>query len=712
MRTRTSVTLAGLSLAGALLTGCGMGNLAANSGSLQEPASAATSFQGKLMGGQQPITGATVALFAVGNSGYGSTATPLALSMTDSNGAFLFHTFTCPTAAPLYVLSISGNPQISNGNNNDNPAAELGAGGFTCDHLPSSVVVNEVSTVALAYTMGHYFSIGSSQISYGSIPCFYGTTTTDCTTATGNAPVTTADSFGGPAGTVHGAYSTGLYNADLYTIPAMVNVVTGYAQTAATANGVTTAVETRKINSLADVLANCVNSDPAAGGGTCGTLLSETSSTSPSYNSTNTLESAVFTALNPYANQQPLFLLIPADTPFAPTLTSKPNDWSIALSYSSPAFNLNVPTGAVSTIDIDTTGNVWFPSNGSQPGVGYFAPSTGTFSALLNTHTNGTAIISPTQVAIDQSGYVWANDAGSGNVLNVNGSNVNSVSVNNVGSAATGSTTSALTINRNGYVEVAVNVGGTGSSYQFDYITGNNAYLGAAPAGSGNTPPAGAFVDPIASLASAYASTGGGSVWTAGTTAALNPVGDQYNYDGSFAAHAFSTSNVAYAGQAVNIPGGANSDSFVALQAYEGNNPDGICQQLFTATCQPFILSGTTSTTLNGGAFGMALDGAGTLWASQSLSAGLVSLPVSGLMQATPKTTVQQFLHGASHGSTAVKPYGVAVDNSGNVWMSNDSGSTGTFTLTEVVGLAAPTVTPLSAQISGNSDLTATKPVF
>ena len=53
-------------------------------------------------------------------------------------------------------------------------------------------------------------------------------------------------------------------------------------------------------------------------------------------------------------------------------------------------------------------------------------------------------------------------------------------------------------------------------------------------------------------------------------------------------------------------------------------------------------------------------------------------------------------------------PYGIGVDATGNVWMSNAgcnvTGCTpGNFTLTEIVGAAAPTITPVSAQItSGN----------
>jgi hypothetical protein len=53
-------------------------------------------------------------------------------------------------------------------------------------------------------------------------------------------------------------------------------------------------------------------------------------------------------------------------------------------------------------------------------------------------------------------------------------------------------------------------------------------------------------------------------------------------------------------------------------------------------------------------------------------------------------------------------PYGVAIDQAGNVWTSNASCpanglacSATSFTLSELVGAAAPTITPLSMQLGG-----------
>jgi hypothetical protein len=83
-------------------------------------------------------------------------------------------------------------------------------------------------------------------------------------------------------------------------------------------------------------------------------------------------------------------------------LTSVPQDFSIGISYTTSNASLAVPTDAVSTLDIDASGDVWFPSNGpGQTGLVEFFPagSTGFYGPY-----NGTAMVNPTQVAIDNAG--------------------------------------------------------------------------------------------------------------------------------------------------------------------------------------------------------------------------------------------------------------------------------------------------------------------
>jgi hypothetical protein len=120
-------------------------------------------------GGQQPVSGSTLQLYAVGTTGDGSPATPL-LTQTvtsDANGNFtITGAYTCPSASTLvYVTATGGNPGLSSGTNN--AALALMAALGPCGSLgPSTFIsMNELTTVAavwaLAPFMSSYSSIGS-----------------------------------------------------------------------------------------------------------------------------------------------------------------------------------------------------------------------------------------------------------------------------------------------------------------------------------------------------------------------------------------------------------------------------------------------------------------------------------------------------------------------------------------------------------------------
>ncbi len=120
--------------------------------------------------------------------------------------------------------------------------------------------------------------------------------------------------------------------------------------------------------------------------------------------------------------------------------------------------------------------------------------------------------------------------------------------------------------------------------------------------------------------------------------------------------------------------------------------------------------------TIRHGLQGMALDGNNNLWVSESANGGVLQVPVANAANTTVVAT--EFLHDtAANGGgtpTATRPYGIGIDATGNVWMTNAGCTTtgctpGSFTLTEVVGAGVPTITPVSAQITGGS-LVGTRP--
>ncbi len=68
----------------------------------------------------------------------------------------------------------------------------------------------------------------------------------------------------------------------------------------------------------------------------------------------------------------------------------------------------------------------------------------------------------------------------------------------------------------------------------------------------------------------------------------------------------------------------------------------------------------------------------------------------------------QVYEHGGNNGGTMVVPGGIGIDNTGNVWISNVGCNTrnctpGAFVLSEVIGGAVPTITPISAQVVLNT---------
>src|SRR5580658_297993 len=228
---RTFRNVAAASFALLLLSGCsaipGVRSTSTQSSSVQGAA-----IQGKVHGGQQAIVGASVYLYAANNSGYGNASVSLLTSATgnpadgngnyyvttDSNGNFkITSDYICPSAyANTYYYAAGGNP--GTGANSAvvlvGPAPACTSSAFT--------VVNEVSTIATIYAFAGFISDPLHVSSSGS-PL--------AETARNNA-----------SGTLN----------DLYTLGTGVALATTPA-----GNGT---VPQAEINTLANILAACVNS--------------------------------------------------------------------------------------------------------------------------------------------------------------------------------------------------------------------------------------------------------------------------------------------------------------------------------------------------------------------------------------------------------------------------------------------------------------------
>lgn len=351
------------------MTGCEgrTSMIAPHSPTIAAPASA----HGRVMGGQQPITGASIYLYAAGAGGYGSAAASLLTSSTgnqddsgnwyvttDANGNFaITGDWSCPVSPSpsyLYLLALGGNPGGSSANPNLALLAALGP----CTGVNSStyVVVNELTTVASIWALSPFMTgmtnIGSSATNQ----------------------VGLGDAFA--------------------AANSVANIATGTASGPSLPVGASLPVA--KIDTLANILASCVNSTGGTAGDSspCGNLFLAT--TVNSVAPTNTVAAALNMAQQPGANVSALFAQQAAIPPFLPNLSTAPNDLTIAINYTGGGLN------APAAIATDQSGNVWVTNGGGD--------TVSWFDNLGNSKlgTSGTLIGGvPAGIAIDLSGNAW-----------------------------------------------------------------------------------------------------------------------------------------------------------------------------------------------------------------------------------------------------------------------------------------------------------------
>jgi hypothetical protein len=323
-----------------LLSGCNQ----AMPGALSEGGTA-LKLQGTVHGGQQPVSGSTVRLYAVGTTSDGGAATSLLSQavVSDANGNFgLTGLYTCPSAnALVYITATGGNPGLGAGANNAALAMMTALG--TCGSLtPSSyITINELTTVAAVFPLAPFMTSMS---------------------AVGASP---AD-----AASLAAAFNL----AQSYVDPG-----TGQVPGPMLTTGVTDPIA--NLNTLADIAAACINSagGASADGTQCGNLFLYTpalTGTAPA----DTVTALLNVAHNPTVNTGTLLALAPPSSPFQPQLASAPVDFTPALT--APG-SFTVSSAAVNFPDTEQTV---------------------ASAAMTVTLTNGTANAAPVAVPVVISG--------------------------------------------------------------------------------------------------------------------------------------------------------------------------------------------------------------------------------------------------------------------------------------------------------------------
>lgn len=574
-----------------LLTGCA--GLQPTS-PLQQPGAR---LHGQVFGGQQPITGAHIYLFAAATTGYGAASESLLTTgdgtdtlgtyeTTDANGNFdITGEYTCTLGDQVYILSTGGNPGLGSGETN--PSAYLAAALGTCPaagNLAGTVpriVMNEATTVAFAWALSA-FAVDSTHI--------------------GSAATT--------------ASQAGLANA-FQTASQLVNVgngipylqtgaVAGYAQSSGlSANGT---APYSKVASMANILSACVSSN---GKGVACTSLFNKARDSNNKVAGDTVGAAINIAHTPSDNVATLYALEPAGGPFQPTLTSEPNDWTLSIAYTAP--NSSTPTRAA----IDASGNVWIPNQGNNS-ITQLSPNGVVLSGT--TGFTGNSLSGPQALAINpHNGHIYVGNNAGGKVSDFTSTGTAStsyavtgthytVSFANTGVAYIGTANGVSQISATGAVSTSMsNVGPvyglltstTGAPWASDEDSNDIDTL------EGSTTPTLYTGDSLSGPAG-MAEDASGNIWIANTTGnSLSVISQSGTADTATAGHN---------GGGVTSPWNVAVDGLGSVYVANGN---GTISQFTSAGDALSPLTGYT-TPSTAAIYSVSVDASGNVWAPAS----------------------------------------------------------------------------------------------
>ncbi len=369
-----------------LLAGCTGGTPVTGTDTGSTPSASIT---GVVKGGPFPIQGAVVTLYATQSNGYSGAGLVLASTMSANDGTFSFDpsSFTCPAGQQAYIASVGGVV----GANTSNPNAILMTAIGPCSSLASGtyIWVDTPTTVAAGYALDNFISISGNTVNI-SAPANNNAVTGSCS---GTGSLMTCVAAGLPHAFLNAqtlvngvgtstALPTGAPNANPPQNPGTTDLI---ASLGTTANPYTlgNTIPVPVINSLANILEDCVNTSGGVSGDStnCGTLFLNTTpistySTSTSV-PTNTLQAVMNIARFPFNNAAAIYALAAANNFYQPALTATPADWALAIEYHSIVVNSVVsPLGDPFNVALDANDDVYVSGNsaGTAPSGGGAVP--------------------------------------------------------------------------------------------------------------------------------------------------------------------------------------------------------------------------------------------------------------------------------------------------------------------------------------------------
>jgi hypothetical protein len=612
-------------LAAALLSGCGAFQEAPVSATgttvTSTPTAPATTpgspIVGNVHGGLEPVVGAHIYLFAANPAGYGAPSISMLnptqpgvafdatgnYVLTDTNGFFhISGDYTCTAGQQVYLLALGGNPGLPAGE--VNPALALMAAFGACPEGQTDfastipyVSLNEVTTVAAVYALSGFMT-DATHVSSASTP---------------------------------GALQ-GVANA-FRTVTNLVDIATGVARIQNVGgNG---DVPQSEIDSLANLLVTCVNSDGTSG---CSPLFTN----APSLNGNppaDTISAALNIAHNPAANASALFTASLTSPVFQPTLAAAPADWSLALTFY--ADNMVAPYFPA----IDSIGNVWVPGYVNN-NLTEFDP-TGSILSGKNGFTGG-GLNLPYTIAIDSSDNPWV----------INFGPINASTVSKFSTAGVSLISSPFACDTACFFpafDTAQNLWISGSE-RATVLRADGSVLKK-------------FTTPAFDSGIAVNSSGIG--WTIGQPRSL--------YRMTLPATLSTTSETTTAASGTDLTSVAIDSADNVWYASNKSNAIGVSDKNGVLVSPA---NGYTGGGLKGPAQ-IAIDGSNRVWVANRDGNSLSAFTKTG----TPISPTTGYQAAGISG-----PRGLAIDASGNVWLTNFTYNS----ITEFIGIATPSATPIS----------------
>jgi len=719
---------------------------------------------GSIYGGHAPVSGSHIYLLQPGTSGIGSIATSLLGTGTTSspggyplqtnpaiggdahipsgwqyvisaaNGGFsLTGGYTCAAGQPVYIYSSGGNPgTVSNtaisqmavlGNCPSNGALNFGS---SSNSPINFVYMNEVSTVAAAYVFQPFTSSANNDaVHIGSTGTSQGLTGIENAANTaaqlyaiqGNGQISTANDGEGHLAN----YQTQQFSFGSGGITATPN----------SGNGV---VPQATIDTLGNILAACIDAPTGALSTSCITLFTNATDTglvggtAPTDTATAAINIARYPAGNySSATSTPsnfvtnIYGLQSGTVPFTPHLVNKPNDFTIVINYPTTAAYrgstaINSTLGKAESIAVDQLGQIWITAQTNEDAVRW--------SPLGNQNSEN---FTPTAgenfgyVSIDGSNNAWTGVAN-------NTSGIQEAGSNGVFTVTYGANyTDAYTVvtdkagdayffaSDDGVIDGAP-YNTRGNAQMWEYSPGGSL-LSSNPSCNGFTGPfvwdciSGFIIgagDKVAHGAIESAAAGG-NIWVTSESGATTP-GYQIARISPTGGKKFSFATNTQQPEFPSID--RNGNAWIANQAAVAT----IYKIAVTGT-SPFY-SSTTLTSASTGAnlvwtFGSAVDGNNNVWLANRCGGygactnitgtnSIILINGSNNLAISPPTN---YIPEAQYPATAATftkmlndSLNIAIDPSGNVWVTNYIGGS----VAEIVGAAAPVVTPLALAAGNN----------